>query len=509
MAFNAIDPLTGDVVYGLTIQDSETILAELNTNVTTNIQKLAGIEETIDTSEQTLIGKLNQIFADRIASIWQTSKDVENSMYVESSTGVSLSKLAILVGFLRNPTTSSIGEIRVKGDDKTKVPRNTTYASLRGDEFENLSEFTISLDACLSFRVQTGLILASRTYSVTIDNNLYEITSDAILGNNTHYSILSQLQTVLPASVTSNLVDDPDTPNGEASYLEIIKTSQPLTMKSSVSSLLTPSFVEVEQQVQAVETGVVFGDADTIVEIITPVTGLVEVRNLEDFIIGSNVETDEELRERISTDFNSVGSGTFSTIEADLSKLEDVSSVVIDENRTFETNSNGVPPKSYEVILHHVGDDTSGIAPAIWDTKPDGIETHGDLTVPVKDAGGVDQDVSYTLAEQQFAHVRVKYTRLLNEAEVTPPALEDAIKTAVAEEGQSYIINQDVIGKRFYSPIFENISGLENLSIQVHLNSSALDPSTIAEIDWIPRETVDRTQIATFGFNRVLAQDVT
>ncbi len=503
MSFNPVDPSTGEITtYGLVNPDADTLLLQLNEELLVNL-KASGIDTNIDTSDKSVVGRLNGAFANHLANIWAKAKDIESSMYVQKATGTSLAKLALLVGFLRNPATATTGELRFVGEDGATIPANTTYSSTRGDYFVNPLTFDISLTRSLSFQITVGVLGDARTYSVTIDSKNYTVTSPQ---NPTYHSLLTLLSTELEkdSSITATLSPDLE----EDSYIFVEKIDQTVPMNVTVSALLTPNSVEVEQNVIASETGVVFGDAGTINNIVTPITGLDSVRNLTDFITGTNTESDEELRKRISSDFNSVGSGTLSTIEVALRKEPDVASVSIEENRTFTTNTNGVPAKSYETIIHHLGDDTK-IAQKIWETKPTGIETYGTKTVQVIDAGGVTQDVHYTLATELFAHIRVRYTRLQDEGEDFPSGGDLLIQESVAAEGQKYLINQDVIGKRFYAPIYENVSGIDSLDVEVYLYTSPLDPSTIPDSDWKPKDTVGRLQIATFGVERVLPIDVT
>ena len=248
----------------------------------------------------------------------------------------------------------------------------------------------------------------------------------------------------------------------------------------------------------------------TVVNIETPVAGLVRINNPLDFVIGAPQETDEELRERITTDYNSVGSGTQDTIRTSLEQVPSVISVVVDANKTFETSPEGVPPKAYESIVYHQTTNEI-IAQEIWNNKPSGIETWGDETVDVVDANGDTQQVKFTPITSSssgilYAHIRVKYSELTGEDEQFPSDGELRIQEAVAFEGNDYQIGQDVIGKRFFAPIYENVEGIEYMNIEVNLDTVIKDPNTIPEVDWVPSQAVGRTEIALFAVDRVLVE---
>lgn len=504
MPFNQRDE-TGKIQYGITPRTSDEILDLMNERLLSNLSEALGEPVVIDTSESSEVGRLNRIFSDRLAALWQETEDIEGSFYISDAFGVSLSKLALLVGFVRKSSTYSVGEIRAFGDDKTVVPAETTYASIRGEEFINISDYELTLEACLSFNTTVGVNKIGREYAITIDLKKYSIISST----DDHYQILSSLASALAAepTVTVTLSSDLD----EDSFLTVTKIQAPntvLPMKVEVSSLLLPNTVQVEQQVRAKNKGVVFGDADTVIEILNTVSGLESVYNPSDFELGADMETDDELRARIVNEYHSVGSGTVTSIEAKLGARETVRSVRVDENRLFVTNSGGVPAKSYEVVVAHVEDDEV-IAQAIWDTKPASISTHGTTTVVIKDTKGDDQSVKFTNATEKYAHIKVQYKTTTDEGELFPVDGEQIIKDAVTEEGDTYQINQDVIGKRFYAPIFENVEGVSELIVQVCLLSAPTTNPTDPLLVWTDRAAVSKTEIATFATNRVFVYDIT
>jgi uncharacterized phage protein gp47/JayE len=511
MPFNRTDPKTGKIIeYGLSIPSLEDLTRTLNNDVIKNIKIATKSDITIDTSNDSVISRLNKTFGAQIHLVWEEAKKIEDSMYVKTSNGVSLSKLALLVGFLRTPSTSTIGEVRVWGDNKTFIPVGTTYASVRGDEFYTPEEAYININKCLSFEASIGVLKNDRKYRIDIDSKKYIVYSDK--EDSTRISILTKLQDELSKdlTITTLLVDTSTAIKEDSGYLQISKVNQKTPMNCEASSLITPSNVQIEQQIKAKKKGLVFGDADTITVVVTPVTGLKTIINLEDFILGDSLENDRSLQERITTDHNSVGSGTYDTILTNLRSQKDVSSIYIDANTTFSTSSTNVPPKAYEVIIHHLGDDEK-IAQAIWNTLPAGIATHGRKIVDVLDANNITQQVEYTLAKPYLAYIRVTYTRLIGEGEIFPIDGDLQMQDAVAEEGQQYKINEDLIGKRFYAPIFEQVEGILTLNVEVYLTPSEnpIPPSEEYNPDeWSSRLSVGREEIATFGTERVITIDL-
>lgn len=486
---------------GLTPKESTQILEELNEDINKNLKELTGDKDAIiDTSVRSPMGRLNKIMADRLSEIWSTAVQIEDSMRVDKASGSSLERLARLVGFLRGFATPTIGDLRFTGDDGTLVPAGSIFSSVQGDQFSNPSEVVISLTNCYQFNAQISVIKNSRAYTIRVDNTDITVTSPS--SGSTNQSILTQLETAINSSteisVTATVKIDAGLTEDQDYYLEVVNDNQLVTMNIVVSPLVTTSSVVVEGLVESVEVGAIFGAADTVTTIVTSLNGLDSVNNPDDFLLGQSSEEDESLRNRISTDYNVVGSGTPSTIQAIFNKHENVRSVFVEENRTYVTSATGIPGKHYEIILSYEGD-VQVMADLIWATKPTVYETHGDIPVTVKDASNEDQTVYLSEATDLFVYFKIDGTTLpVEEGEALPTDYESIIQERCVVEGDTYEINQDVFGKRFYGIIYGSVPGIDDLTVQVHLSSTPVpDINTIT--DWRDSWEVGRKEISTFG----------
>lgn len=83
-------------------------------------------------------------------------------------------------------------------------------------------------------------------------------------------------------------------------------------------------------------------------------------------VVGNDVETDEELRDRTLESLSFGGSATPSAIEASLLGLDNVSSVTLFTNATGTTDSQGLPPFSNEIVVS--GGSPNEIANALANT---------------------------------------------------------------------------------------------------------------------------------------------
>ena len=134
---------------------------------------------------------------------------------------------------------------------------------------------------------------------------------------------------------------------------------------------------------------VVYGSL-TVIE--TPWSGLEEVFNFDDGILGRGHEKDAEARIRREQSLQAAGAGTLPAIVARIGDdIDGVSIVKGFENRE-DIEVDGRPPHSFEVVI--VGGVDQEIADILWQIKPAGIQTVGNapnntgLGISVLDSNG-------------------------------------------------------------------------------------------------------------------------
>jgi uncharacterized phage protein gp47/JayE len=129
---------------------------------------------------------------------------------------------------------------------------------------------------------------------------------------------------------------------------------------------------------EAENTGPTQAAATTLTVIATPVVGWVSVNNDGDAVPGRAVDDDADLRVRRERALALSGSSGVDQIRADILAVENVTSCQVFENWTDAVDSQGLPAKSFEVVLFDdAGADDDAVAQAIWDSKPGGIQSYG------------------------------------------------------------------------------------------------------------------------------------
>jgi hypothetical protein len=109
------------------------------------------------------------------------------------------------------------------------------------------------------------------------------------------------------------------------------------------------------------------------------------------------------------------------------------------ENITFIEDVDGRPPKSFEIVID--GGDEQEIAQDIWENKPAGIQTTGDIGEPITDSQGFPRTVYFSRPTDVDIYAIVDLV-----TDVDFPMNGDIIaRDALVEFGNSLGIGKDII----------------------------------------------------------------
>lgn len=477
---------------GLTVQSFTEILENLNTNLKANLG------QTVDTSENSLLGVINNLLASSLSDLNELAQGLYDSTSLLKAEGEALENLALLVGYLRTPATSTSGVAYFIGADGTDIPEGSSVSSVRGDEYLTTEPVQIAAQDCVNARLGVAVVQDNEDYVVTIDAVTETYTSDA---NATITEILTGLEALiaLNSDVTTNLVIDLD--EEADSYLEIDKVNKDIPMSITAISYIDFPQATTSSIISAAQTGAIAGDAEAIINILTPIVGWEAVINPTDFGLGADLETDEELRLRVLSGYSTVGSATPDTIGSILLEVAGVTAVKVKENITEVIDGDGIPPKSYECIVND--GDAQDIGNTIWETKPAGIRTHGDISVLVDDFNGQEQTVKFSRPTTKYAHISVYYTKY-NEEDF-PVDGEDTMKQAMLEFGDTLTIDNDVIPQRFVGVIYPEVSGILDLDIEIATTANVNDDPVASPIDPFTNQPIPYSdeEISSFAISRM------
>lgn len=318
-----------------------------------------------------------------------------------------------------------------------------TLAEIEADERANISA---SLDTSAASPVgQLNGIFASKL------RELWELAQAAYDGfdpdaaSGAALTALSLLTGTSRLGATKGLVlctVDLDAGGYTAGQLIASVTGNPSARFTNTTAITAPGGPIVGVEFEAESTGPVLALAGTLTVIAEPVVGWNSVTNPADAVPGTDEETDVALRLRRELELTAVGSSTVDAIRADVLQVSGLLSVTVFENTTLTADANGLPGKSFEVVLFDgivpaaVDDE---VAQAIWDSKPAGIQAFGTSSGTAVDAQGVSHTVAFT---------RVTVRDVWLEFDVSTDADyagDAAVKSAVAAFGDSSLaIGEDV-----------------------------------------------------------------
>ncbi len=178
---------------------------------------------------------------------------------------------------------------------------------------------------------------------------------------------------------------------------------------------------------EAEATGPVFANDGTLTVIETPQTGWNSITNPEDADVGENIESNAAYRLRRETELAAPGGATLIGSRADLSRLDGVEAVDILENTGSVVNGDGLPPHSFEAIVHGTASDQD-IAESIFSNKPAGIEAYGSTVVTVTDSEGIEHSIGFSEPDERSVYIAIEVEV---DADYDDDDDHDALKAAI------------------------------------------------------------------------------
>ncbi len=161
----------------------------------------------------------------------------------------------------------------------------------------------------------------------------------------------------------------------------------------------------------------------------TPVVGWNTISNPADGIPGIPQDTDAVLRVERENELTASGSGTDDSVRAKVLLVTGVVQCYVYENDTMVTDADGIPPKSYRVVIWDgigASANNAEIAQTIWNSKPSGVSTYGAVAANAVDSRGNSRVVYFDRAIQVPIYLSVTTTP------GTTPGQRTAVKAAMA-----------------------------------------------------------------------------
>ena len=444
-------PEYGVTVNGFVRKTQEQIKTDLETEWKNSLGQDQDLSE--DSPNAILIGLVSEM-AD---ILWQTAEGTYNSLNRNSAEGVPLQNAVSLVGITIKDQSKSTANVSFRGDNITNIPANTQVKQTStGLIFKTLETSQISSDFCNWIQLQINSVANSTAYRLYIDGNVYTYTSD---GSATYTEIIVGLKAVVEGAAIGLTITDEGT-----GLMTIQATDKNDIYDISGSSYFTTGKVQTVIEVECLDFGHNEVSAGSIIEISTAISGLDSVINYYEGEAGRNIEQDQELRVRTQSDIAVSGFNFVDAIRAKV--LNDVigtSYCKVYENDTMETDSNSIPPKSWEAVI--TGGSNSNIAELLYKMKIAGMRSSGSETVQIKDDDGIPHNIRFTRPVNLYIWVKATINSY-NSEENFPAAGEAAIKATMLSYSSRFNIGDIIVAQKFITPVFE-VEGIGSVTITI------------------------------------------
>lgn len=206
------------------------------------------------------------------------------------------------------------------------------------------------------------------------------------------------------------------------------------------------------------------GNVDNIDTIVSPVTGITSFTYLGLEELGSDAESDFDLRKRFALAVSGAGSCTVDSIRGSVARISGVESVNIVENANSYSDTAGRPPHSFELYVYGGDGLEQEIAEAIFEKKPVGIkavtttDTEYTVTKSVIDNGGYSHSISFSKVAEKLIDITI--TIKTNSSYTSDGTI--AIKNKLVEYVNNLGVGASVVSSAMYSAIF-SVSGVSEI----------------------------------------------
>ena len=390
-------------------------------------------------------GQIAAIQAKFISDNDDAQEEIYLSRDPDNATGVAQDKLSAETGTIRKQATASVAEdVLLLGDEGTLLEAGNQIT--QGPTYEPPAELVFSLNdqVTISRNVARKVLLSLEAPTT---GTIYTVTING--SDHTHVAIVTDTVTTVITALIALLPTDIVTGTNEDDDLQIVGNDIDFVFGNSVT--LTMDELWVTGDFTANLTGAINVPAESLTEIVTPVTGWSDVINPGAGITGLEKENDTELIIRRKNELIK-GKGTDAAIRNAVFNVTNVTTSSVTSNRT-DLTVDGLPPHSFETVVSGGLDDD--IAQAIFDNMPSGIEPYGE-----NDSGQATDETGqeYTIdfSRPTFTYLHVRYTRTQHPEETYPIDGDALVKQNLLDWTASNISSgTDVVRQKLETPFFE------------------------------------------------------
>lgn len=413
-------------------------LPEIKTDAENGFRTSFG--ENIQLTDNSILGQQIGILSLQMAQLWDLGQNIFLSQSPDYAEGVQLDNVVALNGVQRLPATKTKINAILMGTPSTVIVSGKQAKTIEGDFIFTLkNNVTLTAGTGNRILIDVGTLADSTNYTVTINGTAYTIDSGT---SATNYSILLALKTAIDnaaIATTCTIVND---------QLCIYSNTAATTFTYALSANLNLVSLGYVGEFEALETGNIVLNSGDLATILTPVNGWDGIFTPYAADVGSEMETDVELRARRKLSVAIASSSNYDAIFSRILALPDVDDVELYVNSGTTTDANSIPPQHIKAYV--LGGSNADIADVLSKTLPVGIGMVGNITVNVNAVNG--QAIAYKFNRPTLTPVYIDLT--ITADNNFPDAGEIDIKNNLVQYFSDAIrIGDDVLVSRLYSDI--------------------------------------------------------
>lgn len=415
--------------------------------------------ESIDTAPEGPIGQCIALEAEREAKLWELAEAAYGSLDPDKAVGQAQDAVGAITGTLRRGPKSSTVTLTLTGTPTTALDVGRVVSVLlTGSRFKTLAAVVIG--ALAARATTTAYLVGARVYSGT---NAWECIGAG-------------------------------TSSGSATAL-VAPSASPWTVTDGtvVWYWLGAGTGAVDVAAASEVLGAVVAAAGTLRSIETPVAGWDGAANLEDALLGREVEGWADFRERREQELVANGGSLVESIRNAIMNPDNCPGVIecrVFQNSDYLPNLDGMPPNSIEVVVR------GGADADIWNTiwfsgAAGGIYTHGTEVGTVVDSQNEDQTVRFSRFEEVEIWIAMTVKRFTRTFPVTGA---DDVRAAVVAFGAESGSGKNAVPHGIRAQAWK-VPGV--LDVPVCNVGIAINPTTETEV------IISTRQVAVFSSARI------
>ena len=407
------------------------------------------------TKSDSVINVLAVTFANQMAQAWETLQDVYYSRYPFSATGVSLDNSCQYGGVVRKESKPSLYQLHCTGDDGTVIGEGTIVSTYTKPEVKLLANSTFAITREKFNWISIGVAtVENSTYSISLNGKDYEYANK---GTDTNVILSKLAEKITDKKFVVTVTDDILSiacENNEDSYLISLSDNLMVNKVTTIGEFATE------------EHGSITIANRTITEIQTATNGFDEVTNLLAPILGTDYESDIELRQSYLAKCASRSSSMIDSIcAAILINVENVISANGYENVTDEVNEDGLPPHSIEIIVD--GGKTEDIAQQIHLYRAGGIQMYGSESYEVDALFGNKVPIRFSRPNYVYVWFKVTIT-----GQNMPANVENLVQESLLHNVAELNVGDTMYIQKPLGTIYSNIAGVTNVEIKAYATTN-------------------------------------